>query len=109
MSRSHQWIGLNKRAEAWLEENGAVERVGRVEMVDDAFGQTPTYPLREWEIKGNVVVREYIQHEPWSSGPMSFTALKYYVPFEPVEESLWVLGSPDRSVEFDREAGIVRV
>lgn len=113
MSRSDQFIGLNERANKWLEENGIhlkVRITREVRAVDsNEFVHQETHEFEElqseqydtisgaWEeIAGNLLyyplkdgrqAREYVQDVPWSSGPMYFLALK--VDEEPVPESLW--------------------
>lgn len=89
MSRSDQFIGLNKKAWKFI-----FELMGNFDFDEDEFkmlngNQTlcnpkgfPGYKIR---IFYNDNVNEYgdfietIQEEIWSSGPMYFTCLKYYL------------------------------
>jgi hypothetical protein len=79
VSRSTQYIGLNKYAKDWLEQQGIIEEFPRY-LCDGMFNE---------EIYGKVyhvtppegpnvmyVCAEVVQDIPWSSGPMIFTYLK---------------------------------
>jgi len=89
--RMHQYMGLTKKAERFLEVN--------IKMVPDIIcpkckevitmkrdtkpyskiqGMYPedTYALLEYYLKDGTIVKEVLQAQPWSSGPMSFICLE---------------------------------
>lgn len=88
--RCHQYVGLTKEAEKFLEEN--VERVpattcpkcGEVisttpnviatDFQDAFYGDGPT--MNTYKLKDGRVAKEILQAQPWSSGPMSFLCLE---------------------------------
>lgn len=118
MSRSDQYIGLNKWARDLLESQpqNRVEIVGWRKTLDhtgkevsagpyDHAYSEPSYKvediaavdgawtekfftLHRYTLVDGTVYEEYIQAEPWSSGPMYFIALKTKGGM-PVVESLW--------------------
>jgi hypothetical protein len=79
MSRSTQFIGLTQRAEKWLEYHGAFrDNVVPATECTGMFGED--LPMGVWGLvyRGKAVsVREVVQDEPWSSGPMIFTCLAF--------------------------------
>lgn len=111
--RMDQYFGLNERAHKWLEENGVHLRVRITREVRDVtsseFVTQATHEFDELqseqydvipgafdETAGNLLyyplknggqAREYVQKEPWSSGPCYFIALK--IEDEPLNETLW--------------------
>jgi hypothetical protein len=86
MGRSAQHIGLNGRAEALLDYLFGKEGwpTKRYQHVEGMFGEEDGFWLRQWVVpKGplneydkDVLLREVVQEEPWSSGPMFFTCLE---------------------------------
>jgi len=112
MSRSTQFYGLNPRAEKFIKdkalhtelkvcevcghETGGKPIVGYNEDVKGMFGET-VCTLRWFFSKyGDHTFEEYIQDEPWDSGPMIFLALRWCCDKLPIKESLWT----------DKEMGI---
>lgn len=118
--RCDQYIGLNKWAEKFVEGEIVQSLIkgtktypdGRVvpyeatctestveqrtyAVLDGAW--TPEFlHLQEYTLPNGRVIREYVQAEPWSSGPCYFLALEeMHIDHEgkehwtPVEESLW--------------------
>jgi len=92
--RSMQYVGLNKRAQDWLEDhckkdrfelfkNGAPDKsYTKVAEVKDNKCQTlecpfsgELYTMSRYELKDGGYVYEKEQCSPWSSGPMVFTFL----------------------------------
>ena len=48
--------------------------------------------IRRYKLKDNKgYVEEYIQAQPWDSGPMIYLALKNRITKEVIPESLWTL------------------
>jgi len=87
--RMHQYIGLNDRARKWLEKhaqkvpgsrcshcNQVLSTIlsRRVYSTDEIFYDTLS--LYEYTLTDGTVVREVLQDQPWSSGPMSFLCLE---------------------------------
>lgn len=119
MSRSWSFYGLNAQAKQFLEDNlelaefeQTVTRTyadGRVESItqtlkEDAWQKAVSYAehqpwfddplkLKHYGLKNGQTVYEYIQEEPWSSGPCTFLALSYSAnncEGNVVESSLWL-------------------
>lgn len=103
MSRSDQWVGLTDRAEKWLERN-CTQRSGtittewsdgerNVQQVKEFIHPRPPTPvegawnevagyLHTYLLRGDVdavayKIEEFVQAEPWSSGPLYFIGLRY--------------------------------
>ena len=115
MARFTQIIGLNRWSTQLVSatekateigrrffEDGRVEEFEREVQISTAtkreigsFGGMfdETYPLFEYTLKDGRVFQEYVQAEPWSSGPCIFLALKQWARMDegliPVSESLW--------------------
>lgn len=114
--RSTQFYGLNDRAKEYLENNANkkllyVDKVSRLysegEVVvdfasevldlekypagDEVLGmfEEKVHTLQVYKMRDGSFVEEYIQAEPWSSGPMIFLALRDLTSKEIVEVSLW--------------------
>lgn len=47
------------------------------------------YDLLEYRLKDGRILREFVQAEPWSSGPVFFLALKDKETGEAIKETLW--------------------
>ena len=108
--RCDQYMGLNDRAKKIVEgtvvsiqrkiidtyPDGRVEEsTTEVEVSDVTIEDTETfaegfnkYPLYKYTLVGGTEYFEYVQEEPWSSGPMFFIALKDQNG-NPVKDSLW--------------------
>jgi hypothetical protein len=74
MSRSTQFIGLTPKA---------LEFVSGLEIIENSDNFTTgmfeeEIHLGEWKYKEGYL-REVIQAEPWSSGPMIFTTLRFFL------------------------------
>ena len=54
--------------------------------IDGAFGNS--FPLNKYTFEDGRMFFEYVQAEPWSSGPCFFIALRNAVEL-PIPESLW--------------------
>jgi hypothetical protein len=79
--RTDQYVGLNERAKNLVARYTKVLR----EEFEGAFGNK--FPLYDYKNDcGHVVYSEYVQAQPWSSGPMFFIALKCLMA---VSNSLW--------------------
>lgn len=109
--RTTQIIGLTKAAKELLnnyEPTRIIEKLQRIypdghteqferEVTEDPrkteecgsfFGMfDEEYPLRRYTMPNGKVYEEYVQAEPWSSGPCIFLALRNEN--GPVKESLW--------------------
>lgn len=117
--RMDQWVGLPAEAIEFIFNNREEQKVitivldsqGNIvetnthtrlslsndgEAVYGMFG-TPAGYLREWTLSDGRTVREQVQAEPWSSGPMFFTQL--------VDDSGEILYAWTQE-EIDREAGL---
>ena len=57
-------------------------------IVEGMFGEE-IHKLKQYKIKQKVLIEEYVQAEPWSSGPCIFLALRNSETKEPILESLW--------------------
>lgn len=56
--------------------------------VEGMFGETVHY-LREYVLIDGRIVEEYVQAEPWSSGPVIFLSLRYKDTKEIISEAMW--------------------
>ncbi len=104
MSRSTQFIGLSKIAINYLNKNALREEIkvckecgtecggdfvySKGEEVLGMF-EEPVHKLTTYKHKNGKEIEEYIQAEPWSSGPMIFLALRYKENKNPIKSSLW--------------------
>jgi hypothetical protein len=100
--RTTQYLGLNQKAQAWLENHCEETALLTKKFVEGMFGEK-VHQLRKHSLKTpKTIVRnpkapsylethveEYVQAEPWSSGPVIFLALRYSKCKQPVEASLW--------------------
>lgn len=109
--RCDQVIGLNEAAEEliqsskrliWTEKVARTYPNGRIEEYTREHNECPAssyevfhgmfddeYPLMEYLLSDGRKVQEYVQAEPWSSGPCFFIALKDKVSGNPLPETLW--------------------
>ena len=113
MSRSWQYIGFNPIADALLQDN--VKTGTRVVVELDLEGHptntytqaifAPAYTKEQYAVEepwmesenmlyrytfsDGRVLEDYVQAEPWSSGPCTFMALRDAVTKEPIVETLW--------------------
>lgn len=72
MSRSTQYIGLTKKAQEFVSNLKPIQENNfTTGMFDEEI------PLGSWEHPEKGIVREVVQMEPWSSGPMIFTCLAW--------------------------------
>ena len=112
MSRSLQYIGLNKYAEDFVskairvEETEVLYNVWNAQVIGRRYYMpTPDGPNKEWYFE------EVVQASPWSSGPMVFTNLKSVLVKECgqviVDEGYfsWMIDPSLRGVEFDKYTG----
>ena len=53
------------------------------------YGMFSECSLRQYTFSDKTVIEEYVQAEPWSSGPVVFLALRDGVTKKPIPESLW--------------------
>jgi len=89
--RTDQFVGLNKKARKWLDENAETDtfllyknaklanewtepRCERYKEWEGAFGNS--VPLHKYHLKDGSFALEVVQAEPWSSGPIAFTCLE---------------------------------
>ena len=88
MSRSTQIIGLTVLAEAFLHSNCEMvstlcpicKKKGHFVRNSERYSQFPgmfgeMYPLHKYKLKDQSFLYEYVQADPWSSGPCIFLAL----------------------------------
>jgi len=88
MSRSTQVIGLKDEAVAFLKDNCEMilslcpvcKRTGYPIQDRERYSQFPgmfgeIYPLYKYRLKKQSFLYEYVQVDPWSSGPCIFLAL----------------------------------
>ncbi len=110
MSRSTSFMGLHKRAASFLEghkrflyketiikeypdgevvetskDNYDVSRT-QYDTCDGMFCEE--YPLFEYTLKDGKTVQEYVQADPWASGPCIFIALRSKSG-HPIKTTLW--------------------
>ena len=86
MSRSHSIEGLSEKAQKMVKR---LKARSTSLVIKGAFGGVVIYRPQEYRNHhGRVVYREFIQDEPWSSGPHTFLALKDRLG-QVVKESLW--------------------
>ena len=111
MSRSVSWVGLNDRAYNLLKSNKRTYTETIVRVYDDngeiqkciKIGIDPNYiekkydeyecfydiyPLMQYIVPDGVEYFEFIQSDPWDSGPSVFTALRDK-DNNPIKETLW--------------------
>jgi hypothetical protein len=101
--RCTQFIGLNERASKFLKKNATerpaivCKKCGEVvskemdrSVYDHAFGMfDEKIPLHSYKLKDGRTVKEYVQADPWSSGPCIFTALKDAKTKKAIKGTLW--------------------
>lgn len=121
MSRSWNFYGLGAQAQQFLQDNleltefeETVTRTyadGRVhsttrKLLEEPWQKAVSYAehqpwfdeplqLKYYVLKNGQIVYEYVQEEPWSSGPCTFLALSYSAnnrESNPVESTLWSPG-----------------
>ena len=71
--RCHQFIGLSDRANTWLILHEV--KSSRFYATEEALFST--FPLVEYTLVDGTLVKEIVQDQPWSSGPVTFTCLEY--------------------------------
>ena len=105
--RCTQVIGLSKRASKFLVDNLKIEMKKcncpdcktqhREEMIEEVYdketgvqaGMFDDGPeLSRYRLKDDTWIYEYVQCDPWSSGPMIFLALRKE-DGSPIQETLW--------------------
>jgi len=86
-----QVIGLNNSAIEWIDKNCKnTPTIDSGNTFEGIFGgNEDTYKLYKYITNSGREVEEYIQAEPWSSGPCFFIALRYVNTKRPVIKSLW--------------------
>ena len=91
MSRCTQIIGLTDKAEEWINKNcESISPIDSGNTYEGMFGgKEDTYKLYKYLTKTGREVEEYIQAEPWSSGPCFFIALRYIDTKRSILKSLW--------------------
>lgn len=91
--RCDQSMGLCKQALAFLEANEVkpescptckrpLDQNRRIIGHYDGFD---THPLYQHVCKNGRLANEYLQAQPWSSGPVAFLGLKVYIPGQAYE------------------------
>lgn len=75
MSRSTQYIGLTEKAEKMTEQWDKVD--DSENWMGGMFGEEVS--LGEWRRPDGKYVREVLQADPWSGGPMIFTCLSVFL------------------------------
>lgn len=100
--RSTQYLGLNRTAQKWLKTTCEETPVRTKKFVEGMFGEK-IHELQKHTLKTPITivkppnspaylethVEEYVQADPWSSGPVIFLALRYSKCKQPVTDSLW--------------------
>lgn len=69
MSRTDHYVGINERAEKLIEGAEATQ----YDTLDGAFMNQ--FPLMQYDLPDGTTYFEYVQAEPWASGPHFFLAL----------------------------------
>ncbi len=89
--RTTQFIGLNGNAFDWLDKNCIIQESLPIDL-EPIYGmfEEEVHILKQYTTNENRFVEEYVQAEPWSSGPCIFLALRYSDTKEPIEESLYL-------------------
>ena len=82
MSRTDHYMGINERAEKLIQGATAYQ----YDTVEGAFYNQ--FPLMAYEMPDGTVYYEYVQADPWASGPHFFLALRDEHD-RPLEGSLW--------------------
>jgi len=126
--RMDQYIGLNHRAEdlvagkrilLYTKHETQIYPDGKTEVLDskDIYGSDikreeseefyegmfgDKYLLNKYTFPDGRVYIEFVQAEPWSSGPMFFLALKDAETGEEIVESLWTEEEIDEELGGDR-------
>lgn len=107
MSRSTQFIGLNKKAEdfvSYLQELGDTRNF-TTGMLDEKI------MLGSWKY-GEYEIYEKVQIVPWSSGPMIFTCLSIKASNGTRTDCFEWIHDPqlkDHGIEYDKETGRIWV
>jgi hypothetical protein len=86
MRKTH-FFGFTDEAIKWLQEN-VVSSIDTDEKITGMFGEE-IQSIREHTTRDGRILIDYVQAEPWSSGPCIFLALKWKDTDEPIKESLW--------------------
>jgi len=89
MSRSTTYYGLTEEAEEFLKENSEFEEYSYTDRWDNVIkskrpisekigecGMFDDYDLFKYKLKDGTWAEEFIQADPWASGPHVFVALK---------------------------------
>ncbi len=98
MARSTQFIGHTRQVLVFLNTCVEKEECGEVMgMFDEAV-----YTLHRYQSPDGEIWSEFIQAEPWSSGPMIFLAIKN----SKGDVMGWKVDSIVRGQEYDRKKGI---
>ena len=84
--RMTQFIGLTSNAKLFLQLN-AVQVLDTVGEITGMFNEH-VVDLKSYLLTDGKICQEYVQAEPWSSGPCIFLALQYS-DGTPIEETLW--------------------
>lgn len=110
MSRSVQFIGLNKRGKLYVSEHASqnvvipsVESNVIYGFINDIEHVCSRYI--DMGLDNPRIFEEYLQTSPWSSGPMLFLALRWIDTKQPIEETLWIEDESVRNQEYDSETG----
>jgi hypothetical protein len=72
------------RTEDVLKNNVHIDFVAQE---DSWYGEGPT--IEKFTFSDGRVWESYIQEEPWSSGPVTFMAMRDFTTREPITETLW--------------------
>ena len=87
--RETQFIGLNGYAKMFIENHIKLGGVELMEWVTGMFDE-PVWQIRRFMDKeSGKKFEEYIQAEPWSSGPCIFLALRWVDTNEIITQTLW--------------------
>lgn len=103
--RTDQYVGLSSRAIEFLKENAELDHFQLLKngVIDQDYYEPKKevfstligafqneFPLFTYFLENGEKVYEYVQAEPWSSGPMYYIALSYDPEgTDPVIETLW--------------------
>lgn len=102
MSRSTQFIGHTKEVGDFLRSCSIIRSVGTVTGMFDEEVST----LSDWSDSNDHVWREFIQYEPWSSGPMIFLGIKNLMTRE-IKGWITKRSRTYMESDFDKELGII--
>jgi len=106
--RTTQYMGLHPQGNKWVEKYCHPDPIPTKKTIDGMFGEQ-VHQLQKYRLlKPETIIKnpkspqylethaeEFLQADPWSSGPVLFIALRYSKCKQPITESLW----PESDIE----------